>query len=162
MTHKVHDGARRLLALTVIAFNAATPEQTTRIEVLALPAQVTVDIGIIDRPVNGRGVGASDRQWPNCQFPIAHVQRSADDRPKLICIAIEHSGVLDRDVLRVGDELIDPHRFRHDTAEVFPMCQGNRIALCLRLFRKGNGQIGERPLVTLGIDDGGKPAPAPS
>ena len=160
-THEIHDHARRLLAFAVIAFDLAAPEQSARIEIAALIAQIAVDVGIVDRAIDARGIRARDRQRPDGKFPIAHMQRRADDRAELAGIALENFRVPDVDPRRVGDDLIDAHRLGHDAAEIFPMLERDGFALVFGLFRKRDPQIVERAVVPFRIDDGRQAAPAP-
>ena len=81
LAHEVHDAARGVLPLLAVAPLA---EQAARIEVAAQLAQVGVDVGVLDGAIDGGGVVAGERERPDRQLPIAHVQGHADGGAELV------------------------------------------------------------------------------
>ncbi len=158
--HEIHDGARRSLVVTVIADAAAT-EQSVGVQLLALVAQVLVDIGVGDGAIDGGRIGAGPGERQDRQLPVAHVQADADGRPELVLVAGENVLADDIDALGLGQEAIDAHRLDHDAAEVLPMLEGDLLAFRFALFGQSEREVGQRALVALGVDERRKPAPAP-
>ena len=72
LAHIIHDQARGLLRL-VLAGGAAAAEQAARIELLALRAEIAVDVRILDLAVDAGGAHAGERDRPHAELPIAHM-----------------------------------------------------------------------------------------
>src|SRR6185437_8799473 len=59
---EVHDEARCLLALAMIAFDPAAPEQAAGIKIAALIPHVAIDIRVVDRAIDARRTCPGNRQ----------------------------------------------------------------------------------------------------
>jgi hypothetical protein len=147
LAHEIHDQARRFLALLDAAVHAPLAEQAAGIEVAAQPAQIGIDIGVLDGAVDGCGIVAGKREWPDGELPVAHVQGYADGGAQFVAIALVNAAGDNLDAAGIGDDAVDLHGLGHHAAEVFPHAERDRLALPRRLFGEGDGQVVECPLV---------------
>ena len=145
---------RRALVVAVIALHLAAAEQPAREQVLALLADVCVDIRVIDRTIDAGRVRLGKSQRPDGELPVAHVQRDADGGPELVAVPLEDFLIDDLDPRGVGEQAVHQHGFGHDAAEILPVRRRDDFPLRIAFFRKGDGKVVEGSLMPLGINDG--------
>ena len=144
VAHEAHDAARRGLPLFPVAPLA---EEAAWIEQFAHLAQVGIHVGVLDGAIDRRRVVAGERERPDRQLPIAHVQGNADGGAQLVLVSAVDVLAHDLDTRGVGKDAVDLHGLGHDPAQVLPHGERNGLALLRCLLRKGDRQVVQRALM---------------